>query len=124
MPAKILVVDDEPHFEELVRQRFRKKIKDNQYEFVFAYNGVDALEKLEQEPDIDIVLCDINMPVMDGLTLISKLNKISSLLKSIMVSAYGDMGNIRSAMNRGAYDFVTKPIDFEDLETTIKKALK
>jgi len=82
------------------------------------------VEKLKHDGNIDIMLCDINMPKMDGLTLISKLNEISSLLKTVMVSAYGDMKNIRTAMNRGAYDFVTKPIDFDDLETTIQKTLK
>jgi sigma-B regulation protein RsbU (phosphoserine phosphatase) len=124
MPAKILVVDDEPDFEWLVCQQFRKKIKTQQYEFVFAVNGAEAIEKLDQHRDIDLVLCDINMPIMDGLTMISKLSEISPWLKAIMVSAYGDMPNIRTAMNRGAYDFVTKPIDFEDLEITMEKALR
>lgn len=124
MPAKILVIDDEPQLERLILQRFRRKIKNKEYEFIFAQDGVEALEKLEQERDIDIVLSDINMPKMDGLTFIARLNEFSSLLKAIMVSAYGDMENIRTAMNRGAYDFVTKPIDFEDLEVTINKALK
>lgn len=124
MPAKILVVDDEPQLERLILQRFRKKIKDNEYQFDFAQNGVEALEKLQQNGNFDIVLTDINMPKMDGLTFIARLAEISSILKAVMVSAYGDMKNIRTAMNRGAYDFVTKPIDFEDLEATITKALK
>ena len=124
MLTKILVVDDEPQLERLILQRFRRKIKDKEYEFSFAQDGVDALEKLNHDGNIDIVLCDINMPRMDGLTLLSKLNEINSLLKTVMVSAYGDLKNIRTAMNRGAYDFVTKPIDFDDLETTIQKTLK
>ena len=124
MAARILVVDDEPQLERLILQRFRKKIRERTYEFVFAIDGVDALEKIAQDHDIDIVLSDINMPKMDGLTLLSRLNEIDNSLKTIMVSAYSDMSNIRVAMNRGAYDFVTKPIDFEDLDTTINKTIK
>jgi len=122
--AKILVVDDEQDLEILIKQKFRKKIRNDDYEFLFAINGVKALEKLEEHKDVDLVLSDINMPEMDGLTLLSKLNDKHSLLKSVIVSAYGDMENIRTAMNRGAFDFVTKPIDFNDLELTIEKTLK
>lgn len=121
--AKILVVDDEPDLEMLIRQKFRKKIREGEYDFVFAGNGRHALEQLEQHPDVEIVLSDINMPEMDGLTLLSKLNDQHVLLKAVIVSAYGDMENIRSAMNRGAFDFVTKPVDFSDLELTIEKTL-
>lgn len=121
--AKILVVDDEPDFEELIKQRFRKKLREKKYEFVFAGHGKHALEVLEEHKDVDIVLSDINMPVMDGLTLISELNNSHPLLKSIIVSAYGDMDNIRIAMNRGAFDFVTKPVDFADLELTMDKTI-
>ncbi len=122
--AKILVVDDEPDLEVLVKQKFRKQIRDGKYEFVFAINGVHALEQLEENKDVVIVLCDINMPEMDGLTLLTKLAEKHSLLKSVIVSAYGDMDNIRTAMNRGAFDFVTKPLNFEDLEITIEKTIK
>jgi class 3 adenylate cyclase len=121
--AKILVVDDEPDLEPLILQRFRHHIRDGRYQFVFAVNGVHALEQLQYHPDIELVLCDINMPEMDGLTLLSKLHEKHSLLKSVIVSAYGDMDNIRNAMNRGAFDFVTKPINFQDLEITIDKTL-
>ncbi len=121
--AKILVVDDEADLETLIKQKFRQKIRENQYEFVFAINGVKALEQLEQHPDVDVVLSDINMPEMDGLTLLSKLNERNGLFKSIIVSAYGDMDNIRTAMNRGAYDFITKPVNFEDLELTMTKTI-
>lgn len=121
--SKILVVDDEADLELLIKQKFRKQIRTNQYEFVFASNGAHALEKLEEEPDIDLVLSDINMPVMDGLTLLLKLQEKHNLLKAIVVSAYGDMENIRKAMNRGAFDFIVKPIDFNDLEITIEKTL-
>ncbi len=122
--AKILVVDDEADLEVLIKQKFRQKIREQQYEFVFAINGVKALELLEQHVDVDVVLSDINMPEMDGLTLLTKLNEQNGLLKSVIVSAYGDMDNIRTAMNRGAFDFITKPVNFEDLELTMEKTIK
>ena len=121
--AKILVADDEPDLEALIKQKFRKKIRENSYEFIFAENGKDALEKLVDNPDVDIVLSDINMPEMDGLTFLTHLNESNSLIKAVIVSAYGDMENIRTAMNRGAFDFVTKPINFEDLAVTMDKTL-
>jgi len=121
--AKILVVDDETDLEILVKQKFRKKIRENIYEFVFAINGEDALEKVKEHPDLDVVLSDINMPVMDGLTLLSRLPDANPSLKAVMVSAYGDMANIRLAMNKGAFDFLTKPVDFEDLDVTIQKTV-
>lgn len=122
--AKILVVDDEADLEVLIKQKFRQKIREHHYEFVFAINGVKALEQLAQHQDVDVVLSDINMPEMDGLTLLTKLNEQNGLLKSVIVSAYGDMENIRTAMNRGAFDFITKPVNFEDLELTMEKTLK
>ncbi|MDX1601583.1 MAG: adenylate/guanylate cyclase domain-containing protein [Salinimicrobium sediminis] len=122
--AKILVVDDEADLEVLIKQKFRQKIRQNEYEFLFALNGRHALEQLEKNPDIDLVLSDINMPEMDGLTLLSRISEKNSLLKAVIVSAYGDMENIRIAMNRGAFDFVTKPVDFKDLEITIDKTIK
>jgi adenylate cyclase len=122
--AKILVADDEQDLEVLIKQKFRQKIREEQYEFIFAVNGNDALEKLEQHPDVDMLLSDINMPEMDGLTLLSRLNDSNPLLKAVIVSAYGDMDNIRTAMNRGAFDFITKPINFDDLTLTMEKTLK
>lgn len=122
--AKILVVDDEADLEVLIKQKFRKKIREKEYEFFFAINGNYALEQIHKHPEIDIVLSDINMPEMDGLTLLTKLNETSPLIKSVIVSAYGDMENIRTAMNRGAFDFITKPINFEDLTLTMEKTLK
>jgi adenylate cyclase len=122
--TKILVADDEEDLEVLIRQKFRQKIREQQYEFVFAHNGKEALDKMQQHPDIAIVLSDINMPEMDGLTLLTKLNETSPLTKTVMVSAYGDMDNIRTAMNRGAFDFVTKPVNFEDLELTMQKTIQ
>ena len=122
--TKILVADDETDLEMLIKQKFRQKIREQQYEFVFAVNGNDALNKIQQHPDIDIVLSDINMPEMDGLTLLSRLNETCPLIKSVIVSAYGDMDNIRTAMNRGAFDFITKPINFEDLSVTMEKTIR
>jgi DNA-binding NtrC family response regulator len=109
--TKILVVDDETDLEVLIKQKFRQKIRDRHYEFVFAINGNHALDQLEHHADVEVVLSDINMPEMDGLTLLSKLNETKPLLKAVIVSAYGDMENIRTAMNRGAFDFVTKPVN-------------
>lgn len=121
--AKILVVDDEPDLEVLIKQKFRRQIRENLYEFVFAVDGNDALGKLMQHNDIVVVLSDINMPGMDGLTLLGKLREMSPLIKTVIISAYGDMENIRTAMNRGAYDFLTKPVNFEDLELTVEKTI-
>jgi PAS domain S-box-containing protein len=124
MPAKILVVDDEPDLEPLLCQVFRKKIRQKQFQLIFAHDGLEALEKLQAEPDIDIVLTDIYMPEMDGLTLLSKLNELYPIIKAVIISAYGDIENIRTAMNRGAFDFLTKPINFQDLEITTNKTLE
>jgi len=122
---KILVVDDEPDLQMLMLQKFRAKVKNKEYEFLFAENGKEALETLSNHNDLSLVLSDINMPKMDGLTLLSEIQQLERTdIRTIMVSAYGDMENIRTAMNRGAYDFVTKPIDFKDLETTVEKTLK
>ena len=121
---RILMVDDESDLELLVRQRLRRRIRSGDYEFLFASNGQEALEVLEKNPDIRLVLSDINMPVMDGLTLLSQLEGAEPDLCAVIISAYGDMGNIRTAMNRGAFDFVTKPIDFNDLQITIDKTLR
>src|SRR5215470_6944922 len=121
MPFKVLIVDDEPDLEVLIRQRFRKRIKDGEFEFVFAHDGEEALHCLKEDSSLDVIMSDINMPVMDGLTLLSRLSDINRILKAVVVSAYGDMQNIRTAMNRGAYDFLTKPIDFQDFEVTLNK---
>ena len=121
--AKILAVDDEADFELLITQRFRRQIRDKEFEFRFAHHGEEALAALSAEPDIDLMLLDINMPVMDGLTLLNRLREQRSEVRTIMVSAYGDMENLRTAMNRGAFDFVTKPVDFSDLEITVRKTI-
>jgi len=123
MTDTILVVDDEPDLEDLVRQKFRRQIRDGTFAFVFARDGVEALERVAERPEIDLVVTDINMPRMDGLTLIERLAGGERRLSTVIVSAYGDMANIRIAMNRGAFDFLTKPIDFADFETTLRKTL-
>ena len=124
MPHKILVVDDEPDLEVMIRQRFRKQIREDEIRFEFAQNGIQALQKLDADSEISVILSDINMPEMDGLTLLVKLQELDRLLKAVIVSAYGDMDNIRTAMHRGAADFLTKPIDFQDMELTVAKTLK
>lgn len=125
LKIKIMVVDDEVDLEPLIRQQFRQQIRSKYYDFVFAHNGLEALSMLLEYPEVGIILSDINMPEMDGLTLLSKLKELKNPgLKTVVVSAYGDMENIRTAMNRGAFDFLTKPINFEDLEITINKTLE
>ena len=125
MAVKILSVDDEQDLEILLSQFFRRKIRKGEYEFTFAHNGLEALQLVLEKKDFDIILSDINMPEMDGLTLLTKINELRNPgLKCIIVSAYGDMANIRTAMNNGAFDFATKPIDLNDLSVTIEKAVE
>jgi adenylate cyclase len=121
--TKILVADDERDLEVLIRQKFRRQIRENKYEFIFALDGQQALDQLKSNPDVAIVLSDIKMPELDGLTLLGRINEVSPLVKTVMVSAYGDMDNIRLAMNLGAFDFVCKPVNFADLELTIEKTI-
>ena len=124
MTATILVVDDEPDLEALVLQKFRRQIRDGAVQFFFAHDGIEALKSIEDNPHVDMVVSDINMPRMDGLSLLQKLQEAEEKKSTIIVSAYGDMSNIRTAMNRGAFDFLTKPIDFGDLEMTIDKTIR
>lgn len=124
MPTKILVVDDEPDLQLMISQKFRKQVREQALHFEYAISGVEALQKLQSHGEVDVVLTDINMPEMDGLTLLAKINEQYPLIKSVIVSAYGDMSNIRTALNRGAYDFVTKPIDFDNLEITLNKTIQ
>jgi class 3 adenylate cyclase len=124
MTATILFVDDEPDLEALVLQKFRRQIRDGTVSFVFASDGLEALQSIAQHPDVDMVVSDINMPRMDGLSLLARLQEADDKKSTIIVSAYGDMSNIRTAMNRGAFDFLTKPIDFGDLEMTIDKTIR
>jgi class 3 adenylate cyclase len=124
MTATILVVDDEPDLEALVLQKFRRQIRDGEVTFIFARDGIEALQSIQDHPHVDLVVSDINMPRMDGLSLLRKLQEAEDKKSTIIVSAYGDMSNIRTAMNRGAFDFLTKPIDFGDLEMTIDKTIR
>ncbi|MGY3037545.1 class 3 adenylate cyclase/CheY-like chemotaxis protein [Bradyrhizobium sp. USDA 4354] len=124
MTATILFVDDEPDLEALILQKFRRQIRDGHLALIFARDGLEALESLERNPHVDMVVSDINMPRMDGLSLLQKLQEAEDKKSTIIVSAYGDMSNIRTAMNRGAFDFLTKPIDFADLEATIEKTIR
>src|ERR1700759_88097 len=124
MTPTILVVDDEPDLEALVLQKFRKQIRDGAVTFMFARDGIEALQSIEAHPQVDMVVSDINMPRMDGLSLLARLQEADDKKSPIIVSAYGDMSNIRTAMNRGAFDFLTKPIDFGDLELTIDKTIR
>src|SRR3954463_10985951 len=124
MTPTILVVDDEPDLEALVLQKFRRQIRDGGVAFIFAHDGIEALQSISDHPHVDMVLSDINMPRMDGLSLLAKLQEADDKKSTVIVSAYGDMSNIRTAMNRGAFDFLTKPIDFADLEATIDKTIR
>ena len=121
---KIMVVDDEPDVQSLFVQKFRKKIKSKEWSFIFCVNGKEALETLHKQPDIEMVLSDINMPVMDGLSFLAEMKKQNLAAKAVIISAYGDMKNIRTAMNRGAFDFITKPMNFDDVSSTIEKTLE
>jgi serine phosphatase RsbU (regulator of sigma subunit) len=120
----LLCVDDEPELELLMQQRFRKRIRAGEWSFTFATDGRDALRKLDGHPEIGVVLTDLNMPGMDGLALLGELAGLDRVIRTVVVSAYGDMEKIRTAMNRGAFDFVTKPVDFVDLDATIQKAAR
>jgi YesN/AraC family two-component response regulator len=124
MPAKILVVDDEPDLGLLIRQTFRRQIRAQEFQFAFAHNGIEALATLGRTPEIDLVLTDINMPEMDGLTLLGQLPALNSVLKAVIITPCGDIPNIRTAMQRGAYDFLTKPLDLRDLEITITRTVQ
>ena len=119
---KILFVDDEPDLVPLIRQRFRAQVREGQVSLVFASDGVEALEHLKGDADIEVVVTDINMPRMDGLTLLGEMGKLGRRTRAVVVTAYGDMENIRTAMNKGAFDFLTKPIDMDDLQITLGQA--
>src|SRR3954471_114198 len=124
MTATVLMVDDEPDLEALVLRKFRRQRRDGLIDFMFARDGIEALDAIDRHPHVDLVVLDINMPRMDGLSLLEKLQERDDRKSAIIVSAYGDMSNIRTAMNRGAFDFLTKPIDFSDLEMTINKTIR
>lgn len=122
--STILVVDDEPDLEAMMSQKFRRELRAGAFAMRFARDGVEALEALDEAPETALVLADINMPRMDGLTLLARLSERADPPATVIVSAYGDMANIRTAMNRGAFDFLTKPIDFADLDATLTRTLR
>lgn len=124
MTIKIMVVDDEADLELLIQHKFKQKIRENVYSFVYARNGLEALDKLKKNPDIRVMITDINMPQMDGLTLLAMLKQMNAKVSTIVISAYGDMENIRKAMNCGASDFLTKPINFKDLESSLERTIQ
>lgn len=123
-PAKILVVDDEPDVKALFELQFRQEIRDGKIKFEFAENGIEALAFFENDPVVDLVLSDINMPEMDGLSLLQRVRETHPEVLVVMVTAYGDLQNIRAAMNAGAFDFLNKPFSLSDLKVTIGNALE
>ncbi|MBF0286274.1 MAG: SpoIIE family protein phosphatase [SAR324 cluster bacterium] len=123
MTSTILVVDDEIDVSELIELQFYEQIASKEFEFFFAINGTEALDTLEKNLHVDMVISDINMPGMSGLTLLKKIDEEYPAIKTVVVSAYGDMENIRTAMNCGAFDFLIKPMNKEDLLNTINKTL-
>lgn len=120
---KFLFVDDEVDIEFLAKQKFRKQIADGVFQLLFSQHGEDALGMIAKDPHIAVVIIDLNMPGMDGFTLLDKLKEVNPSIKTIIVSAYGDMKTVRRAMNKGAFDFITKPVDFKDLEDVMIRSL-
>lgn len=122
--ARILVVDDEVDLEEIIRWKFRTHTRDRHWRFEFARDGREALDRVQAGEAYDVVVTDIRMPVMDGIALMRELRAANSDQVSVVVSAYSDMTSIRRAMNEGAFDFVTKPIDPQDLERTLARSVE
>ena len=123
-PPKVLMVDDEKDLEFLARQKFRKALAAGHFQLIFAQNGQDALDIIQNDPSIEVVISDINMPELDGLTLLKRTQEIRPEIRTILVSAYGDIDTLRQAMSYHAFDFVTKPVDFADLEASILRGLQ
>jgi len=124
MSQKILVIDDESDIPILFRQKFRREIQAGEFAFQFAEDGAQGLEILRADSEISVVFTDLNMPGMDGLTFLRHATDLQRPLALVVVSAYGDMINIRTAMNLGAFDFLNKPIDFKDFTLTLNKSLE
>jgi YesN/AraC family two-component response regulator len=122
-PVKVLIVDDEQDVELLFRQRFRKELRDGDFNFHFAFTAENALNYLRtlQPFDVVLVLSDINMPGMNGLELLRLIKSDFPDLKVIMVTAYGDEANHQTAITYGADDFITKPVDFNFLKERIRR---
>lgn len=122
---KILIVDDERDVEMLFLQKFRKEIKNENLELIFAFSGMEALEVLEASdpPNVVYVFSDINMPGMTGLELLGKIKNRFPMIKVSMISAYGDAENHDKAISSGAKEFFTKPIDFTSLKKEIREIM-
>src|SRR6056297_321673 len=118
---KFLVVDDERDVEMLFRQKFRKEIRSGIIELEFAFSGTEALELLQnsQPPDVLYIFSDINMPGMSGLELLEQVKTEFPQIQVSMISAYGDRENYQKAINSGAKEFFTKPINFESLRAEV-----
>jgi CheY-like chemotaxis protein len=123
MPVSILIVDDEPDVALLFRQQFRREAREGVYVLHFALSASEALERLagEIEPQLIVILSDINMPGMDGLALLREIKNRRPDLPVVMVTAYGDDERRRRAAKDGAADFVTKPVDFDFLKTRLRE---
>ncbi|HTV89076.1 MAG TPA: response regulator [Stellaceae bacterium] len=123
MSVSILIVDDEPDVAELFRQRFRREVRQGSYVLHFALSGEEALAKLNDgvRPQLIVILSDINMPGMDGLTLLREVKRRWNDLPVIMVTAYGDEERRRLAGEYGAAEFVTKPVDFDRLKQQLRQ---
>jgi CheY-like chemotaxis protein len=119
----ILIVDDEPDVAELFRQRFRREVRQGEYVLHFAYSGEAALERLDTgiRPELIVILSDINMPGMDGLTLLREIKARWPDMPVMMVTAYGDDERRRRAGEYGAAEFITKPVDFELLKEQLRQ---
>ena len=123
MSVSILIVDDEPDVADLFRQRFRREAREGTYVLHFAYSGEEALAKLDSEiePQLIVILSDINMPGMDGLALLREVKTRHPDLPVMMVTAYGDDERRLRASEYGAAEFITKPVDFASLKNQLRQ---
>jgi two-component system, response regulator, stage 0 sporulation protein F len=123
MSVSILIVDDEPDVAELFRQRFRHEARQGTYVLHFAASGEEALDMLANdiEPQLIVILSDINMPGMDGLALLQEVKRRFPGLPVMMVTAYGDEERRRRASEYGAAEFITKPVDFDFLKQELQR---
>lgn len=123
MSVSILVVDDETDVADLFRQRFRRETRAGTYVLHFAYSAAEAIDQLrrEIEPELIVILSDINMPGMDGLSLLAEVKRMRPDMPVMMVTAYGDEERRRKAASLGAADFLTKPVDFDDLKNRLRQ---
>lgn len=125
MAIKLLVVDDEQDIELLFRQRLRRLLKEGIIEIKFAFSGEEAINYLNEleQPDIALILSDINMPGMSGFELLQRVKAKFPDLKVMMITAYGDDEHQNKARSLGADDFLSKPLDFKELEVRLQQYL-